>query len=138
MTHKNTARGKVMASYKNARAAEDVRRELTDIFRGIKDPRASGLISIVGLELSSDYSHCKVMISSMDGLSGAKQAVEGLKNASGHIRREIGARLRLRRTPEFHFIADDGIEYSAGIGKKMQELGLGGGKFPGGEGADAD
>ena len=114
-----------MPSYKNARAAEDVRRELADIIRGLKDPRITGLISIVGLDLSNDYSHCKVMISSMDGIDGAVQAVEGLKNASGHIRREIGARIRLRRTPEFHFVADNGIEYSANIGKKMLELGLG-------------
>ena len=113
-----------MPSYKNARAAEDVRRELTDIFRGLKDPRITGVISIVGLELSNDYSHCKVMVSSMEGLDGAKQAVEGLGSAAGYIRREIGARLRLRRTPEFHFIADNGIEYSANIAEKMKDLGL--------------
>lgn len=111
-----------MPSFKLARAAEDVRRELSDIMRSLKDPRVTGLLSIVKLDLSNDYSYCKVYISSMEGLEAAKSAVEGLKSASGLIRREIGARLKLRRTPEFTFIPDNGIEYSAELNKKMKEL----------------
>ena len=113
-----------MPSYRTARAAEDVRRELTDIMRTLKDPRTQGMLSIVNLELSNDYSHCKVYVSSMEGLPKAVAAVEGLESASGHIRREIGQRLRLRKTPQFHFIADNGIEYSAAMGEKMRSLGL--------------
>ncbi|MDR2909100.1 MAG: 30S ribosome-binding factor RbfA [Oscillospiraceae bacterium] len=113
-----------MASYKNARAAEDVRRELSDIIRGLKDPRITGMLSIVGLELSGDYSHCKVYISSMEGLPAAREAVRGLVSASGLIRREIGKRLTLRKTPEFHFEADGGIEHSASLGKKMKAPGF--------------
>lgn len=115
-----------MPSYRTARAAEDVRRELSDIMRSLKDPRVTGLLSIVKLELSNDYSHCKVYVSSLEGIDGAVGAVEGLKNAAGHIRREIGARLRLRRTPEFHFIADNGIQHSAQLTKKLRDLGVGG------------
>jgi len=91
--------------------------------RSLKDPRITGLLSIVKLELSGDYSHCKVYISSLGGLESAKSAVEGLHSAAGHIRREIGARLKLRRTPEFHFIADNGIEHSAQLDKKLRDLG---------------
>ena len=114
-----------MPSYRTARAAEDVRRELTDIMRTLKDPRTQGgMLSIVGLELSNDYSHCKVYVSSMEGLEKAVDAVVGLESASGHIRREIGQRLRLRKTPQFHFVADNGIEQSAAMGEKMRSLGL--------------
>lgn len=113
-----------LPSYRNARAAEDVRRELADIFRTLKDPRIGGLLSIVKLDLAGDYSHCKVYVSSMEGLESAAEAVEGLGSAAGHIRREIGERLRLRKTPQFHFIADNGIEQSAVMGAKMRELGL--------------
>jgi len=113
-----------MPSFRTARAQEDVRRELTDIMRTLKDPRVTGLLSIVKLELSGDYSHCKVYISSMEGLEAAAGAVEGLTSAAGHIRREIGNRLKLRKTPAFQFIADNGIEQSAVLGKKMRDLGL--------------
>ena len=114
-----------MPSYRTARAAEDVHRELTDIMRTLKDPRTQGtMLSIVNLELANDYSHCKVYISSMEGLEKAVDAVKGLESASGHIRREIGQRLRLRKTPQFHFVADNGIEQSAAMGEKMRSLGL--------------
>ncbi|MCL2578917.1 MAG: 30S ribosome-binding factor RbfA [Oscillospiraceae bacterium] len=113
-----------MPSYRTARAAEDVQRELSDIMRTLKDPRVSGLLSIVKLELAGDYSHCKVYVSSMEGLEQTTGAVEGLTSAAGFIRREIGARLKLRKTPQFHFIADNGIEQSAVLGQKMRDLGL--------------
>lgn len=111
-----------MASYKNARAAEDIKRELSDILRGLKDPRITGLLSIVKLELSSDYSYCKVFISSIDGLETATTAVEGLKHASGLIRREISSRVRLRKVPMFQFIPDDGIAHSDRIDRMLRDL----------------
>jgi len=112
-----------MPSHRVQRATEDIRRELSDIIRNLKDPRVTGMLSIVKVDLSSDYSYCKVYISSMEGLEGAKQAVEGLRSASGFVRREIGARLKLRRTPEVTFIPDDGIAYSAELNKKLKDLG---------------
>lgn len=111
-----------MPSFRTARTEEDVKRELTDIMRSLKDPRITGLLSIVKLELANDYSHCKVYISSLEGLESAKNAVKGLTSAAGFVRREIGLRLKMRRSPEFHFIADDGIEHSAEINKKLKGL----------------
>ena len=92
-----------MATFKLGRTTEDLRRELTDILRTMKDPRISGIISIVKVDLSGDYSHCKVYISSMDGLAAAKEAAKGLNNGAGYVRREVGQRLRMRRSPEFRF-----------------------------------
>lgn len=109
-------------SYKKARLAEDVHRELTDIFRTLKDPRISGLISIVKVELSNDQSSCKVYVSSLEGLEATKEALKGLKSAAGYIRREIGARLDMRRSPEIRFIADDSIAYSARLEEKLKEI----------------
>jgi len=111
-----------MPSYRTARMSEDVKRELTDIMRILKDPRITGLLSIVKLDLASDYSYCKVYVSSLEGLENAQGAVEGLTSAAGFIRREIGARLKMRRTPEFKFIADNGIERSAEIGRILDNL----------------
>ncbi len=114
-----------MPSYKNARAVADVRQVLSELIPTLKDPRVTGLLSIVKLELARDYSHCTVYLSSMDGLEGAKSAVEGLRSAQGHLRRELGLRLRLRRTPELHFVPDNGIEYSARLGQRFRELHIG-------------
>ncbi len=114
--------GVPMPSHKLERSAQDIRRELTDILKELKDPRVKGMLSIVKVDLSGDFSYCKVYVSAMAGADAAKEAVAGLKSAAGFIRREVSMRLNLRHTPEFKFIADDSISYSANIAQKLNEL----------------
>lgn len=108
-----------MASFKIGRISEDLKLELSNLFRDLKDPRISKMLSIIKLNLSNDLSHCKVYVSAIEGFDKTVESVEGLKSASGYIRKEISTRLHLRKTPEFHFIADDSIEYSANINKMI-------------------
>ncbi len=115
-----------MGSYRASRMEEDMKRELSDIMRSLKDPRVTGLLSIVKLELARDLSHCKVYISSMDGLEAAKNAVKGLTSASGFIKRELNSRMKLRKLPEFQFVADDSIQHSADISRLLENLSKGG------------
>ena len=126
-----------MASHKIQRTTEDIRRELTDVLRTMKDPRIrQGLVSVVRVELTNDLSLCKVFISSMNGFEGAKEAVKGLTSGAGYVRREIGHRLDMRRSPEFKFIADDSIAHGAEISRRLGELlpsKEDGGKDPGGD-----
>ena len=111
-----------MASFRVNRIAEDVKKELVDIIRVLKDPRIQhGVISIVKAEVTSDLSYATVYVSSLDGIEDAREAVKGFESAAGYIRREIGSRLRLRRTPEFRFVADDSIAYSSEIFKKLDD-----------------
>ena len=111
-----------MAGYKVGRNSEDIRRELADIMRSLKDPRITGLLSIVRVELSGDMSHAKVYVSSMDGYDAAQEAVKGLQHASGFIRREINNRLSLRTSPDLKFIADNSIEHGAEISSMLKKL----------------
>ncbi|MBW7572866.1 30S ribosome-binding factor RbfA [Caproiciproducens faecalis] len=111
-----------MASHRMGRTTEDIKRELTAIFRELKDPRVQGLISIVRVDVTSDLSYCTVFVSAMEGMERAKQAVTGLKSASGFIRHELGARLQLRHVPELTFNATDSIEYSANISRMLNDL----------------
>ena len=109
-------------SHKLGRSAEDIRRELTDILRQVKDPRVSGLLSIVKVDLSGDMSYCKVYVSCLEGMERAKESVKGLKSAQGFVRRELGGRLRLRKVPELQFIPDDSIEAGARISRLLDEV----------------
>ena len=111
-----------MASYRASRTEEDMKRELSDIMRSLKDPRVSGLLSIVKLDLSKDLSHCRVFISSMDGLEAARSAVKGLESAPGFIKKELNARMKLRKLPDFSFVADDSIAHSAQIARMLRDL----------------
>lgn len=111
-----------MAGHRLDRTTEDVMRELTAIFRELKDPRAQGMISIVRVELASDLSLCTVYISAMEGMERAKEAAKGLKSASGFIRHELGERLSLRKLPELVFKPTDSIEYGANISRILNDL----------------
>ena len=111
-----------MPSFKNDRMSEDIHRELTDILRSVKDPRVSRLLSIVRVELAGDGSHCKVYVSSLSGWEDTVESVKGLKSAAGFIRRELFARLKMRKSPELHFIADDSIARGAEVTKKLEGM----------------
>lgn len=104
-----------MPGYKLNRITSDIRFALSDMLRDVKDPRVSKLISIVKLDVSNDLSYCTVYVSAIEGKDATLQSVKGLKNAAGYLRRELGAKLSLRKVPELRFIADDSITRSADI-----------------------
>ena len=112
-----------MASHRMDRTTEDIKRELTAIFREVKDPRVSDyFVSIVRVEVTSDLSYCTVYVSTMEGMEKTAEVVKGLKSAAGFTRRELGARLSLRHTAQLVFKATDSIEYSANISKMLNDL----------------
>lgn len=111
-----------MANFKNNRLAEDIKREMTAILRELKDPRIDPMLTVVRTELSGDMSSCKVYVSSFAGIDKANESVQGLKSAGGFIRRELFHRLKMRKSPELKFIADDSIARSAEINRKLKDL----------------
>lgn len=111
-----------MSSFKVGRMGEDIKRELTAIFRELKDPRIAEFITVVRVDLSNDMSHCKVYVSCFEGLDKAKESVKGLDSASGFIKRELFHRLPMRKAPDLKFIADDSIAQSAEINEKLRKL----------------
>ncbi|MCM1132241.1 MAG: 30S ribosome-binding factor RbfA [Ruminococcus flavefaciens] len=111
-----------MANYKTNRMAEDIKRELTAILRELKDPRIDKLLTVVRADLSGDMSVCKVYVSSLGGMEKTNESVQGLKSASGFIRRELFHRLQMRKSPELTFIADNSIERGAEISKKLNDI----------------
>lgn len=114
-----------MSSYKSERTAEDIKREITAIIRSLKDPRVSEkFISVSRIELTSDLSYAKVYISALEGFPVAKEAVTALTNGAGFIRKEVGAKIRMRKVPEIKFIADNSIEQGMKIVERMNTLAI--------------
>ena len=104
-----------MASNRIGRINEEIQRALAELFRELKDPRVQGgMVSITRTDATNDLRYCRVYVSVLDK-SQEKDVLRGLKSASGYLRRELGARLRLRYTPELQFVADDSIAYGAHI-----------------------
>ena len=104
--------------------SEDIKRIISGYMRELKDPRIDGgnMLTVVRCDVARDGSFCRVYISSFEGLDRAKEAVKGFQSASGLIKREISNVLGLRKCPELKFVADDSIEHSAQISKRLKEL----------------
>lgn len=101
---------------------EEERRELSSVIRDLKDVRIPMMTSVVAVRVTNDLSYAKVYISVMGDEDTQKKAVEGLKSASGFVRREIGRRLQLRHTPEFIFELDHSIEQGAHINQIIHDI----------------
>jgi len=105
----------VSRGHRSERLNELFRREITQLLIGsLKDPRIVGA-SVTGVRVTNDVSIATVFVRSTTDL---KDAIEGLEHASGFIRRQLGQNLRLRRVPEFRFVADDTLEHA----NRIEEL----------------
>lgn len=110
-----------MASNRINRINEEIQKELSSLFRTLKDPRVQGgMVTVTHVDTTSDLRHCRVFVSVLDKAQ-EKDVVKGLKNAAGYLRRELGAALRLRYTPELQFVADDSIEQGAHILQMLRD-----------------
>lgn len=111
-----------MPGYKTDRVSEDIRREIIAVMRELKDPRIQGMLTVVRVDVSNDLSYAKVYVSAMEGIETASLAVKGLTSATGYIRREVGKKLHLRKTPEMKFIADNSVEQGVEIFRKLESV----------------
>ncbi|MEI7681319.1 MAG: 30S ribosome-binding factor RbfA [Betaproteobacteria bacterium] len=107
------------------RVAEQVQRELADLIRSeIKDPRV-GMVTLTGVEVAADYGHAKVFFTLLGDSAKIKEAVEGLNNSAGFLRRELGRRIKLRTMPQLHFHYDESVERGMRLSKLIDAAVLG-------------
>jgi len=104
------------------RIAEEIKRELSNVIRELKDPRIGGVVSVVAVDVTRDLRYAKAYISVLGSDEEKENALSGLKSAAGFIRREIGNRVMLRHVPEFHFVIDNSIEHGINISKLIDEV----------------
>lgn len=106
-------------SLRNERVRKALMREISDIiFREIKDPQITGMISITDVDVSSDNSAARVFYSVYGNEEVKEKTSKALERHVGQIRHEVGKRIRLRKTPTLLFILDDSMERGA----KMMDL----------------
>ena len=110
-----------MANNRMGRINEEIQRALSESIRTVKDPRVHGLISITAVETTPDLKFSKVFVSVLDK-SDVDQVIKGLKSAAGYLRRDLGAKLQLRCTPQLTFVRDDSIDKGAHILEIIESL----------------
>jgi ribosome-binding factor A len=112
------------------RVGEQIQRELAGlVHEEIKDPRL-GLVSISGVEVSTDMAHAKVYVSVLGNDDAVTASIQVLNNAAGFLRRRLGAQMHLRTVPRLRFYHDrslvegarmDALIHSALYGAGEQE-----------------
>ena len=79
------------------------------------------MVTITHVDTTSDLRYSRIYVSVLEK-SLEKDVIRGLKSAAGYLRRELGANMSLRYTPELQFIADDSIEYGAHILEMLRDV----------------
>lgn len=114
------------------RVAELIQQEISQLLiRGLKDPRI-GLLTITGAKVSPDLREAWIYYAVHGEAKARRDAQAGLEAARGYIRREVGRAVRLRVTPELHFVFDEAIERGDRIDQLLRQVKQQGGA--GGEG----
>jgi len=108
-----------MSGFKRAdRVADLIKIEIADILlKQVRDPRI-GVLTITGVKVSDDLRSARVFFVEFGKNECGDEVKEGLKKASGFLRRELGRRLQLRYAPELFFSYDPSFAY----GERIEEL----------------
>jgi len=110
-------------SRRSERTSKLIQREISDLLeRQVNDPRLSRLISITEVTLSPDFKHAKIFVSTLGSKIDKEDMLASFNNASGFLRRELAAHLKLKHTPQLSFHYDDSIERGARLLKLIGEL----------------
>ena len=94
------------------RISEQIRRDLSELLRQVKDPRVADLlplVTITDVEITPDYSHAKVFYTLMTS-SDLDTTQHALERAAGFMRSEVARRIKLFTVPQLHFVYDHSIE----------------------------
>ena len=116
--------------HRQGRMGEEIRKIISDLlFKGLKDPRLSAMISITAVEVTSDGSYATVYLSVLGMNSDPEKAaaqqqdtLDALNSAKGFIRKEIGRQIKLRHVPDLIFKIDKSLEYGRHIDELISTL----------------
>lgn len=106
------------------RVAEQIRRDLVELLRQVKDPRVAKLlplVTITDIEVTADYAHAKVFYTVLVDEAQHALVARGLQSAAVFLRRELGRRLHIHHIPELHFVFDASVERGTRLSRLIDE-----------------
>ncbi|MEC6747404.1 30S ribosome-binding factor RbfA [Marinilactibacillus sp. XAAS-LB27] len=112
-----------MPNYRVGRVSQEIQKEINDIMqKRVREPRVQG-ITITDVEVTGDLQQAKVYYSTLkDDEKTVTDTQEGLEKAKGLIRKELGSRLSIHKTPELFFARDESVAYGSHIDELLNQL----------------
>ena len=95
-----------------ARVAALIKREVSQMLLSeIKDDRVgAGMVSVTDVDVSGDLQHAKIFVSIYGTEEAKMETMAGLESSVNYVRKELGSRMQLRRTPTVKFLQDPSLE----------------------------
>jgi len=104
------------------RVADQIRGELGELLaREVHDP-GIGFVTITRVQVSADLQQARVFYTALGDERARRNSERALHRASPFLRRQIGARLRLKRVPELQFLYDESIAGQDRIERLLNEI----------------
>jgi ribosome-binding factor A len=104
------------------RIGEEIREEISGLLvREVKDP-GIGFVTLTRVKVSPDLQQARVFYTVIGDEKARKETAKALERATPFLRRQIGARIRLRRVPELRFEFDRSVEHQDRIEKILLDL----------------
>ena len=88
----------------------------------VEDPRVAD-VTVTDARLTPDLRYAKIYVTVLGSDKEVDESLAALKHAAGFIRTQLGAVLRMKRTPELHFVYDNTTETATRIEKILSEEG---------------
>jgi ribosome-binding factor A len=105
-----------------ARIADRIRNELSEmLIKELQDPRLSGVM-VTDVSLDRELAYADIYVSAVEGQERAPEVLEGLRSASGFIRRALTERIDLRSFPRIRFHWDVTPERADHIERLLSSL----------------
>jgi len=106
------------------RVGEEIKKQLSEIIRGLKEFPIPAIFSILAAEISADFRQCKVHVSMLGEAADCAAFCKNLQSAQGKIRHELGKRVKIHHTPALAFQPDDSIAHSVRISHLIDTLNI--------------
>jgi ribosome-binding factor A len=104
------------------RVADQIRSELGQrLAREVHDP-GLGFVTITRVQVSGDLQQARVFYTALGDEQSRRHSDRALHRALPFLRRQIGARLRLKRVPELHVLYDESVAGQDRIEQLINEL----------------
>ena len=104
------------------RVADQIRSELATLLaREVHDP-GIGFVTLTRVQVAPDLGSARVLYTALGDDAARVRSRQALERAAPFLRRQIGARLRLKRTPELRFVYDDSIAGQDRIEQLLNEI----------------
>ncbi len=111
-----------MATLKQERMADRIREILsTLLLLEVTDPALEG-VTVTEVTLDRELEYANVYVNALGEEERQPEVMAGLARAHGYLRREVGKRVRLRRTPELRFHWDVTLDRGAAIEETLDRL----------------